>query len=113
MTNWQKRTAKSVKPLLLMVLLISINSVHANDEHVKSDISLLQDIMEHMLIVISRVEDRQSRIAPEATYYFDTDRLRRDLHLISAGVDDYLSPSRQPARYVPLIEGDYISRPAR
>lgn len=84
------------------------STASANDEHVQHDISLLQDMMVHMLVVIERVEDRQARIAPNATYYFDTELLRRDLSRISLGIDDYLSPMRTPARFVQPIDGDYV-----
>ena len=100
-----------IKRLLITWVIMGalvMNTASANDEHVQHDISLLQDMMEHMLVVIERVEQRQDRIAPNATYYFDTELLRRDLSRISLGIDDYLSPMRTPARFIKRIDGDYL-----
>ena len=101
-----------IKRALLIAVFISMTgfSVNtlANDEHVKHDIALLQDMMVHMLVIIDRVEDRQARIAPHASYYFDTEQIRQDLFLISTGVDNFLSPSRTPARFISPIDGDYL-----
>lgn len=80
------------------------------DEHIRTDLSLMQDMVDQLFIMVERVEKRQSQLAPSVSYYFDTEQLKADLTLINQGVDDYLSPSRLPARYVEPINGDYVRR---
>lgn len=105
-----KNVIKRILITWVFVGALAVNTCNANDEHVQHDISLLQDMMVHMLVIIERVEDRQARIAPNATYYFDTELLRRDLSRISLGIDNYLSPLRTPARFVQPMDGDYLKQ---
>lgn len=95
--------------LMMSMLTVSIVS-QASDDHVQRDVSLLQDMVVNMQVIIDRIEARQSRIAPNATYYFDTKQLSRDLYLVSEGIDNFLLPARRPARYVVPIKGDYLDQ---
>jgi len=59
--------------------------------------------------LIDRQAKHAAHTAPQqrARYHFDHDRLRKDLQLVRAGIQDYLTPPRAQPRDPVELSGDY------
>ena len=95
--------------LLLLFTTGASASDRLRDEVMRRDLAVIQTQLDQVEWTIQRLEQRQAIKTPDThRFYFDTDQLRRDLDVITAGIDDYLQPPRLPPRNLAPLTGDYL-----
>ncbi|PHM50136.1 exported protein [Xenorhabdus sp. KK7.4] len=60
-----------------------------------------------MALERASIAEKQSAPSEHPRYHFDYSRIRADLHTLKAGIDRYLSPSRDQPRVPVPLSGDY------
>lgn len=100
---------------IIVLLVVSFSPLRfataADDALAREQLATLARQIE----LVDRLTEHAASTAPQdrARYHFDYARLRADLKVIRAGLQDYLVPQRaQPRDPVPLT-GDYVRRDQR
>lgn len=103
---------------LFLPMLLSASGAFANvvyaaepyDEIQRRDLALIQGQLNQVATVLERLEARQAEQAGQINLYLDIPRVRADVEVIQRGLDEYLSPSRMPARRLEPMEDDVVGR---
>ena len=101
-----------VSPWALAVSLTVLQPAHAADDALERE---QLTVLARQIELADRLAEHTTSTAPQerARYHFDYARLRADLKVIRAGLQDYLVSQRgQPRDPVPLT-GDYVRRSER
>lgn len=101
-----------VSPWALAFSLVVLQPAHAADDALERE---QLAALTRQIELADRLAEHATGTAPQerARYHFDYARLRADLKVIRAGLQDYLVPQRaQPRDPVPLT-GDYVRRNER
>ena len=102
----------AVLPWALATSFSALNPAHAGDDVPERE---RLAALARQIELADRLAEHATDTAPQdrARYHFDYARLRADLKVIRAGLQDYLVPQRaQPRDPVPLT-GDYVRRNER
>ncbi|MDC9597964.1 integrative conjugative element protein, RAQPRD family [Xenorhabdus anantnagensis] len=75
----------------------------------KDELASAKRLIEQVQIALERASlaEKQSDPSEHPRYHFDYSRIRADLNTLKAGIDHYLSPSREQPRVPATISGDY------
>ena len=107
---WQRSMA--VSPWALAVSLAVLQPAFAVDDALERE---QLAALTRQIELADRLAEHATSTAPQerARYHFDYARLRADLKVIRAGLQDFLVPQRaQPRDPIPLT-GDYVRRDER
>lgn len=100
---------------IVVLLVVSFSplrfAIAADDGLAREQLAALARQIE----LADRLAEHAARTAPQdrARYHFDYARLRADLKVIRAGLQDYLVPQRAQPRDPVSLTGDYVRRDER
>ncbi|AOM41339.1 RAQPRD family integrative conjugative element protein [Xenorhabdus hominickii] len=75
----------------------------------KDELASAKRLIDQVQMALERanIAEKQSDMSEHPRYNFDYSRIRADLHTLKAGIDRYLSPSRDQPRVPVPLSGDY------